>query len=281
MIHFTDVQSVPAGVPVASTVHDLTMFRLPALFPEEYRDTSTTLMYQRATRATVRRARVFICVSEQTRDDLCELFPESSERAVVVRSGVRKPPPGFARAPGDPPRILHVGRIEHRKNLRSVLVALQGLARAGERFIFDVVGSEVSHGATEIIEYARACDPDKAWIRIHGEVTDDELWHLMERATVLVAPSLYEGFDFPPLEALSAGLPVIASDTPVHREILAGLAGLVPPTRIEGWRELLHVAIREPKTLDAGHAKAVLSQRGVDWDQCVQGTLKAYARCLS
>jgi glycosyltransferase involved in cell wall biosynthesis len=44
----------------------------------------------------------------------------------------------------------------------------------------------------------------------------------------LIAPSRYEGFDLPPLQALAAGLPVIASDIPVHREVLGDAAWYAP-----------------------------------------------------
>ena len=52
-----------------------------------------------------------------------------------------------------------------------------------------------------------------------GEVSDNELRDLVANAAALISPSLYEGFGLPPLEAMAAGVPVIASDIPPMREI--------------------------------------------------------------
>jgi glycosyltransferase involved in cell wall biosynthesis len=62
-----------------------------------------------------------------------------------------------------------------------------------------------------------------------GFLDDADLVQVMAGAIVCVQPSLYEGFGFTPLEAMRLGVPVIAADSPVERELLGDAAVLAPP----------------------------------------------------
>jgi len=62
---------------------------------------------------------------------------------------------------------------------------------------------------------------------------------------VLVAPSLDEGFDFPVIEAINSGIAVVASDIPVHREILRGKGRLVDPHDASEWVEAIRLSMDE------------------------------------
>jgi len=66
-------------------------------------------------------------------------------------------------------------------------------------------------------------------------LSGDELLRLYQGASALLYPSLWEGFGIPPLEALACGTPVIASDIPVHREVLGEAAQFVKPGDRQGW----------------------------------------------
>ena len=61
-----------------------------------------------------------------------------------------------------------------------------------------------------------------------GYLDEDQLRPVVAAATALCFPSLYEGFGLPPLEALAAGTPVVASDIPAVREVVGALAGTAP-----------------------------------------------------
>jgi glycosyltransferase involved in cell wall biosynthesis len=65
-------------------------------------------------------------------------------------------------------------------------------------------------------------------VQLTGAVTDDELAAIYTGAHALVFPSDDEGFGLPPVEALACGTPVVASDVPALREVLAGRATLIP-----------------------------------------------------
>ncbi len=80
-------------------------------------------------------------------------------------------------------------------------------------------------------------------VRALGAVAEPELEWLYANATLLVFPTLYEGFGLPLLEAASRGLPVLCSDIPVLHESGAGFARFLPPHDVEAWtRAIVEVA---------------------------------------
>jgi glycosyltransferase involved in cell wall biosynthesis len=281
LIHFTDVQTSPTRKPSVVTIHDLTPFRLPALFPEVYTDSYNPAlsMYRSAIRLAVRRADLLVCVSGATHADLVDLFPESEPRAVVVRSGVRRPPAGFARKLEDGPvRLVVVGRVEHRKNLPTAVEAVRALRDRGMDVELHVVGSV---DGTEADVIRRGCGAAAAseWLVWHGAVSDDVLWGLLESSHALLSPSLYEGFSFPPLEAATAGVAVIASDIAAHREMLDGIATLVPPDDPAAWIDAICATVRGAGST-APPSHDLLAARGIDWAHCAAATARAYVRVL-
>lgn len=277
-VHFLDSQTLPTARPSVVTVHDLAPFELQERFPDVYTDAYNPAlpMYRRAIQRAVQRCDVIICDSVSTRDDLAARFPASAARAVVVHPGVRLPAPGFRRAPSrDPAMLLMVGRVEHRKNIAMAAATTRLLRSRGLAVELHVAGSlSTTESATVQRECVAAGDP--AAITWHGEVDSDTLQRLHESATVLLFPSLLEGFGFPPLEALVAGVPVIASDIPVHRETMGGITPLVDPQAVEAWADAVARVLDGSITCPTD-ATAQLRERGIGWDLCAQAVTAVYA----
>jgi phosphatidylinositol alpha-mannosyltransferase len=161
-------------------------------------------------------------------------------------------------------RIVFIGRSDPRKGLPVLLEALQ---RLPEDVTLDVVGSNGSHGPR---------------VRAHGRVSDEERRELLARADVLVAPSLGgESFGVVLLEAMAAGLPVVASDIPGYNAVLPPEAGrLVPP----GDAGALAAALGQLLENDGlrarlGGAGRREAQR-YDWDAVVGDVVAVYERVL-
>jgi len=74
-------------------------------------------------------------------------------------------------------------------------------------------------------------------IEFKGYLDESELFELYRRASLFVFPSFYEGFGFPPLEAMACGCPVIASQTPSLMEVCGDAAYYVDPYDVEGIAE--------------------------------------------
>lgn len=160
------------------------------------------------------------------------------------------------------PYFLFVGTLEPRKNL-SVLIA--AYSRARERGLRSDLAVAGRWGW--MVESVELRQPG---VHLLGHVTDEQLSALYRNAVALAAPSLYEGFDLPVMESLACGTPVIASDIPVHREILGEQGRYVPVQDIEGWA----VALLEFSQSGKIPVPKTVSIR--DWSDVARETYRVY-----
>jgi alpha-1,3-rhamnosyl/mannosyltransferase len=114
-----------------------------------------------------------------------------------------------------------------------------------------------------------------------GQVPAEQLPSVMRTADVCVYPSFYEGFGFPPLEAMAAGTPVVASTASCLPEILGDAALLVDPTDLEGFTRSLQSLLGDPATrnrlTEAGRQRAL----SFTWDRCAAQTAALYHDVLA
>ena len=197
------------GVPLVLTVHDRSWEERPQDFTR----------YERAwhrlarPRRLARRAAEVICLTETGRADLVASWglPAARVHAVPSAPAVRAPAEaGDGEAPAAAPYLLFVGALEPRK-APELLVAAHAAARARGLAAELWLAGEGRLGPVL----------DGPGVRRLGHVPDARLPALYRGALALVLPSHLEGFGLPPVEALAAGTPVVASDLPVLREVLS------------------------------------------------------------
>jgi glycosyltransferase-like protein len=219
------VRDGAAGPPpvVVRTVHHVDDFTSPSL-----------INCQR--QAILEPDRILV-VSERWREILADEYRTSAE---VVHNGVdvarfRSADPDLAAAlrqragAADRPLILAVGGIEPRKGSDTLMAAIAALSRSagrpGRRPVLAVVGGHSFQDYREYRDRVLSSLP-RLGLRLDddvvllGTVPDDELPGWYAAADVLAFPSTKEGWGLAVLEAMSAGLPVVASDLPVFREYL-------------------------------------------------------------
>lgn len=159
---------------------------------------------------------MIITPAESTSASLRGAFPGAT--VVTVPEGVSSGfSPGAPASPGPPWRLLAVGTIEPRKGLGTLAAAVERLTTRGVVLSARVAGRR---------GWGAPLPPPLVEL---GYLADDALAREYRQAHLLVAGSDMEGFDLPVLEAMACGLPVVASDIPVHREYFAEAARLVPP----------------------------------------------------
>ena len=166
----------------------------------------------------------------------------------VPRSKIAVCPAGFPEW-GRPPRrfkrtgyLLFVGSLEPRKNLARLLTAYEDLVTRVPGLPKLVLAGRLGHGMDDLLE--RTTRPPLAGhVDRLGYVSDSERQSVYDGARALVLPSLDEGFGMPVLEAMSLGIPVVASNRGALPELVGEAGVLIDPTSAadiaEGCRRML------------------------------------------
>ena len=235
-----------AGVERVVLLHDL----IPITHPEYCRP-GDDQKHRRRLNTILNHADAVIVNSRYTGDELRRFAAAENRRpprTIVAHLGVEdvfRQRPASTTAP-TLPYFLHVGTVEGRKNLAFLLTIWSRLAEvmgeAAPQLV--LVGSHGWESEAVLDHLERSPRIQKLVHHVAG-VGDDTLMQLMAGARALLAPSSVEGFDLPAVEARTMGVPVIASDIPVHREV-APDAVLVDPIDGLGWLRAIQSAVDAP-----------------------------------
>ena len=171
--------------------------------------------------------------------------------------------PGEARRP----TFLVCGTIEPRKNHLLLLNLWRDLAeRLGEGTPRLVLVGRRGWEIENVADMLDRCPAIRAHVSEVVGLTTHGLARLMRDATALLMPSFIEGYGLPVVEAAASGLPVVASDIPVHREIAGGFAHFLDPLDGPGWTRAV-LALSEPGSrLRAELAGRLTGYAAPTWD---------------
>jgi glycosyltransferase involved in cell wall biosynthesis len=247
-----------SGTPQVVTVMDLAFERLPECFDRGFR------VYARRThRAAALRADAVVCISETTAADARELWRVNPERIVVAPLGPGQPLDVPER---EPTHFLYVGDDEPRKDLHTLVEAYRIYRkRAAEPLPLVLAGSATATGGG--IEARRHPSPD-------------QLAQLYAGAVALVHPSLYEGFGLTPLEAMAAGVPVIAAQSPGITEVCADAVRYADPrdprSFAQAMSEIAADSALQNNLIERGRRRALR----FSWARCARAHVDAYSLAL-
>jgi glycosyltransferase involved in cell wall biosynthesis len=239
--------TVPVSrVPSVLAIHDLS-FTDPAssawIRPAERARMNATIRW------SARRAGRILALSEHTAGDLCAKWGVARERIVVAPPAVddellarlRARPPGVGGPDGA--TVLAVGNVLPRKNLVVAARAVAVLNARGTAARLRVVGSVPRDRGDLLAELTAAAG---GRVDVTGYATVDQLVSAYHQADVLVFPSLYEGYGLPVIEAMAAGVPVVASEATALPEAVDGAGVLVSPRDPETWADAIERILTDP-----------------------------------
>jgi len=244
------------------TVHDLTWFNYPSLHTR-----GKGAYFRAMLRIATRRADRIVASSATTARDLEQILHVDPNR---IRTVLLAPDASFRPATEtakthvgiayDLPSefILALGVVEPRKNLLSLLRAVEALARRGQPVPLVIAGSlEYGWQKDQLLAAIKA---SPASVRLLGKIPEADLAALISAASVLAYVPVAEGFGLPVLEAMACGTPVVASTAPAIQEVAGDAAILVDAHDIDHMAEALGRVMTDAAVRDrlraAGFARA-------------------------
>jgi glycosyltransferase involved in cell wall biosynthesis len=245
-----------APVPQVVTVMDLSFERLPECFDRRFRAYAG-----KAHRAAALSSGAVICISHTTAADARELWDVPEERIVVAPLG---PGQDVARDAGaERGHLLYVGDDEPRKNVPVMLEAYRRYRQQDPDPLPLVLAGSASG--------------DGPGVAVERHPRRERLAELYGGAAALVHPSLYEGFGLTALEAMSAGVPVVAGRSPGIEEVCGDAARYADP------RDPAALAAAIAEVVDSPELRRELAERGrrraerYSWERCARAHATAYS----
>jgi glycosyltransferase involved in cell wall biosynthesis len=250
-----------------ATFHDLFVLTGEYSTPEFRRR-----FVEQATQAAAE-AEAIIAVSHFTAGQVQELLGVERSRIHVVHHGITARP---ASAVTREKVILHVGAIQHRKNL---LRLVQAFEKVDPPWRLVLAGSG-GFGAEEILHRVES-SPARERIELPGYVTSADLGSWYARAMIFAFPSLDEGFGMPVLEAMAAGVPVLSSNRSALPEVAGDAALLIDPEDTEALTVELRNLTREEGLRESLRRRGLERAQGFSWSTAVQRTWGVYRDLLT
>ncbi|HWD21095.1 MAG TPA: glycosyltransferase family 1 protein [Verrucomicrobiae bacterium] len=256
--------------PRVTTIHDLAPCRVAGKY------NWPRMFYARvAARQLAHRQDAVIAVSGQTQADILHYYGLPPQRVASIHNGIdhqRFYPIHEPRSPF----FLYVARLEHPAKNHCRLIEAFNRFKTETKSNWQLVFAGSDWQNAEAIHQAARASRFASDIRLLGFVPDRELPGLYRTASVFVYPSLYEGFGFPPLEAMACGCPVIASARGSLGEVLGGAAQIVNPEDIGDMASALTRTATQPDHRAALTAAGFRRAADFNWAKTAAATVKVY-----
>jgi glycosyltransferase involved in cell wall biosynthesis len=283
LIHFPALPPpVACFRPFVWTLHDAT----PWLYPGTM-DFKGRLYFRWVGACAARASKAIITVSKEAKRNIVDSLAIPEGKVRVIYEGVD----AAFRALNDsefmnsvrsryqlPERfILTVGTLEPRKNLSFLIDAYRRLCEVTQTELGLVI---VGRSGWNMQAIQQRLSEGGGRIVLTGFVPQEDLVAFYNLAEIFVLPSLYEGFGFPPLEAMACGCPVIVSDRGSLPEIVEDAAVVIDPENIDSLVGALRSVLSIPALRTALKEKGLARVRQFSWRTAAIKTLDLYSEIL-
>jgi glycosyltransferase involved in cell wall biosynthesis len=277
---------LPIGkVPVVCTIHDVTPIVLPS------HSQKVTLMMRCFLTSSAKLSQAVITDSHASKNDLLNIWRLPESKVSVVYLGYDKNV--FNDALPDfellnclrtkfgvvRPYILHHGIIQPRKNLKRLIEAYRLMLSRNRNLDLDLVlVGRLGWNYEEILTASNDTEGKPGRVILTGPLADPDLAQMIKGASLVVIPSLYEGFCLPMIEAMACGTPTIAAEASCLPEISGGVLKYFDPLSVDDMASCME------RVLESEQLKSELAQRGkcraacFDWQRCAEETLQVFSQ---
>jgi glycosyltransferase involved in cell wall biosynthesis len=228
----------------------------------------------------MKRAAAIVADSESTKRDLVSFIDLPPERITVIAPGLNQP---FSPDPergaetrrrfalGDGPLVLHIGRTFY-KNIAGVLRVIARLRAQGIPARLVRTGRPIGGAERDLAERLGISG---AVVELRG-VPDEELPALYNAVDLLLFPSLYEGFGWPPLEAMASGTPVVCSRAGSLGDVVGDAALTADPENIEALTWHAGSVLGDAQLRRALIERGLAHARQFSWDEAAARLIDVY-----
>jgi glycosyltransferase involved in cell wall biosynthesis len=264
ILHSPDFITCAGAFKKVITIHDLYFMGHPEVMSAD------GARYYGRTHWSAQQADHIIAVSRFTRDDIIRLMPDidAGKITVIHEAGDTA---NFEFKILNSKFLLFVGTLEPRKNITTLLKALQ---RLPDEIRLTIAGAD-GWGEGDVKQAATDMDVlDR--VTFAGRVSDAELDALYRNARLLAMPSLYEGFGLPVLEAMSRGTPVVCSNTGALREVAGDAALQHDPLDDATLAQHIHALWFDGALHDDYRRQGIARAAQFSWQRAARETLDVY-----
>lgn len=271
------------------TVHDMVYKKYPhTLTKANLRRLNSNLL------RVCQRADIIITVSESSKKDIINYLDVSEEKVFIVPPAVDKNKfrPDYSYDEINTAKkkyeittddyYLYLGTLEPRKNIESIIEAyallLKNLnSKQIPKLIIAGGKGWLYQGLFNLVQELKL----ENQVHFPGYILDEDVPKLINGATAFVFPSFYEGFGMPPLEAMSCGVPVIASNTSSLPEVIEDAGILIDPYSIEELTGAMEQILRNPQLRNIMVSKGLLQAKKFTWEKSAELTIEIYKKVYS
>jgi glycosyltransferase involved in cell wall biosynthesis len=251
--------------PLISTVHDMTHELMPEYFAKA--DNTASLK-----RSTVEHSEGVICVSETTKRDLVDCLGIDPSIIRVIYHGVTIRYDTAAPNIIGNPYLLYVGQRRGYKNFNVLLKAYTESEWMKKNFVLVCFGGGGPNFSEKL--FIKENDLENNVLFYSG--SDQTLISLYGHAAALIYTSLYEGFGFPPVEAMECGCPVLTSPAGSISEIAGDAASYFDPKKPEDLTNELKRMVEDSELRKSLVEKGKTRAASFNWNKCALGHLEFY-----
>jgi len=280
------LSSVSKKCKTVTTFHDLSFEK----YPEFYSASKNYWHFSMNPKRQACEADKMIAVSESTKDDLVKIYGINSDKIKVIYSGVSLDSGIWNSESGilkvrkkynlPEKYILYLGTLEPRKNIIGLIKAFEKLKTSPgpslsggefEKLKLVIAGSKgwLYKDIFKIVENS----PAKNDIIFTGFIDDKDKAILYNQAELFVYPSFYEGFGFPPLEAMACGTPVITSNFSSLPEAVENAAITINPYNLDELYKAMKMVLNDDKLKNILIKKGLEQTKKFSWQKCARETL--------
>lgn len=285
LLHVQYVGPPLMTAPLVTVIHDISFETHPEYFdPREVKQFRVTFPL------TARRAKKVLTVSEYSKRDLMDIYGLPEDKVVVTYEAANErfqPHAGGADGGGIRQRygiggdyVLAVGNLQPRKNLVRLIAAYTRLRKARPDITQQlVIVGKKAWMHDPILDFMRRSEW-KHDIILTDYVPDEDLPGIYANASLMVYPSLYEGFGLPPLEAMACGTPVIVSDRSSLPEVVGDAGIKVDPLDVDGIAASMASVLLEPQVSRWFADRGLERARTFSWKKTASETAAVYEQVL-